>query len=105
MHISDLEYNGIFLSKEPAHEGVLPQHIDRVRAILLDFTCTIDDIESADLHTDERALVKHYEPIRDDAERLHNGKDREVEWQTFFLINFFRPLENEMRVTDEDKRQ
>lgn len=120
MKIKDLEKNDIFVSDEPAHDGALPQHIDEVRTGLLDFTWTIVDgvdgdnetqrtddhlLEDLDLHATDRALVKQYKAIRDDARILHTGKDREAEWQTFFLINFFRPLVYAVRMKDEDTRQ
>jgi len=129
MRTRHLNKNGIFLSEEPAHEGALPRHIDRVRAILLDFTCTLvdsvdgyhathrtgDDNEvhgseddllgRLDLDADDRALVEQYKVIQDDARKLNGGKDREAEWQTFFLITFFRPLVSAARVKDEDTRQ
>jgi hypothetical protein len=129
MKKEDLIYNGIFLSREPAPEGTLPQHIDRVRASLLDFTWTlIDSVDACHkihrkghdnevqcleddllrrlvLDAADRALVEQYKIIRDDARILYSGKDREAEWQTFFLINFFRPLASGVRVRDEDTRQ
>lgn len=86
-------------SEEPARAGALPQHIDNVRRSLLDFTCTLLDDPLRGLHLSEadRALIKQYRTIREDAETLRRGKDREAEWQTFFLGNFFSPLVKEMR--------
>ncbi|KAK4038765.1 hypothetical protein C8A01DRAFT_37255 [Parachaetomium inaequale] len=128
MRKKDLISNGIFFSRKPAREGALPQHIDRVRAILLDFTCTLvdsvdayheihrtgDDNEvhcleddllgSLDLDASNRAIVEECKIILNGARRLHGGKDREAEWQTFFLLNFFIPLASGVRLKDDDTR-
>ena len=98
MEIKDLENNGIFLSETPAREGTLPKHIDGLRDSLLHFNTASSDAAN------ER-LAEQYKPIQEEAERLHNGKDREAEWATFFLIHFFRPLEREVRVMEEDDWQ
>jgi hypothetical protein len=125
MREKDLNNNGIFLSQKP---GTLPRHIDRVRASLLDFTWTLIDSVDAyhEIHRKghdngvqrleddllgkldgaaDRALVRQYKIIQSDARRLHGGKDREAEWQTFFLLNFFHPLASGVRVTHDDTRQ
>ncbi|KAH6636948.1 hypothetical protein F5144DRAFT_569209 [Chaetomium tenue] len=118
MKIEDLEQNGIALSEVPARKGDLPRHIERVRAFLLDFACTLVDgldedgdvciedyvLERRDLEYADRKLREEYKTIRSDARILHWGRDREAEWQTFFLMNFFRPLVKEARVRDEDTR-
>jgi hypothetical protein len=127
MKREDLSSSGILFNEEPAEEGVLPRHIDTLRTALLDFSCTIadrleletdDDIgdipnrcEALDItgydsgYYDIRRSVSEYKSIREDAVRLYNGGDREVEWQTFFLNNFFAPLANEMKITNEDSRR
>jgi hypothetical protein len=120
MKIEDLRQNGIVLSELPAREGELPRHIERVRALLLDFACTLVDglDEDNDIQAAEDYVLKHrsfeyvdnelreqYKTIRDDARILHRGRDREAEWQTFFLMNFFRPLVKEARVDDADTRK
>lgn len=119
MKIEDLRQNGIVLSELPAREGELPQHIERVRAFLLDFACTLVDgleddddvrienyiLQRPDLEKADKELREEYKTIRDDARILHRGRDREAEWQTFFLMNFFRPLVKEARVDDKDTRK
>lgn len=120
MKRTDLETNRIFINEEPALEGALPQHIESLRRILLDFTWTVvDGVDNDDelhrmddklpdnslLRKANRALVEHYKPIRNEARRLHIGKDREKEWETFFLIKFFLPLVAAVTVKDEDTRQ
>ncbi|KAG7107931.1 hypothetical protein HYQ46_009438 [Verticillium longisporum] len=37
--------------------------------------------------------------------RLHRSKDRETEWQTFFLDNFLRPMDSFAKIEDHDPRQ
>jgi hypothetical protein len=98
LEIKDLENNGIFLSETPAREGTLPEHIDGLRGNLLHFNTASSDAA-------KKRLAEQYEPIQEEAKILHNGKDREAEWATFFLFHFFRPLERELRVTDEDEWQ
>ena len=127
MKREDLSSNGILFNEELPEEGVLPRHIDTLRITLLDFSCTIadrleleTDDDIGDIHSrcealditgydsgyyDIRQSVSEYKSIREDAARLYNGGDREVEWQTFFLNNFFAPLANEMKITNEDSRR
>ena len=119
MKIEDLRQNGIVLSELPAREGELPRHIERVRVFLLDFACTLVDgpdedddariedyvLKRLDLDEADKELREEYKTIRDDARILHWGRDREAEWQTFFLMNFFRPLVKEARVHDKDTRK
>ncbi|KAL2193245.1 hypothetical protein P885DRAFT_64083 [Corynascus similis CBS 632.67] len=119
MKRTDLETNRIFINEEPALEGALPQHIESLQRILLDFTWTVvDGVDNDDelhrmddklpdnslLRKANRALVEHYKPIRNEARRLHIGKDREKEWETFFLIKFFLPLVATVIVKDKDTR-
>lgn len=98
MEIKDLENNGIFLSEKLAKEDALPKHVEEVRASLLHFNNAISNAA-------KDALAEQYEPIREEAKRLHKGRDREAEWGSFFQFNFFRPLEHESRVEDEDDWQ
>ncbi len=123
MKIEDLEANGIFISEEPAHEGSLRPHIDKLRARLLDFSWTVADDDDATYHVDDvdflkqlgglglhaadRALVEKCKgAIRDRAMILQAGQDREAEWARFFDINFFDPLEETVRtIRDEDTWQ
>jgi len=116
----DLEVNGILISDEPAREGALPQHVENVRTSLLDFTWTVLDGVNGDTKINSvnddllddlapdaaaRHTLNQYKSIRDDAKILYRGQDREAEWATFFLINFFRPLVVAARINDGDTRQ
>lgn len=123
----DLSRNNIFYYKEPAQDGDLPRHIDSLRTALLDFTCTIserlgfetdDDIRAFESRCDAERFTRYdsgyydmkeslleYETIRKNADRLYRGGDREAEWQTFFLKNFFAPLADEMQIDNSDSRR
>ena len=120
MRFKQLEANGIFVSEELAHEGTLPRHINKVRTQLLGFTWPVlgfvDENDNVIYRTGDRhdkdaehhaanllAIVKRFETIKRDAIILHKGQDREAEWQTFFLLNFFRPLADVARVQDKDE--
>ncbi len=125
MEIKDLENNGIFISKEPAHEGALPPHIDKLRARLLDFSWTVVAVADDDdathhvdgdaflqhlggltLHAADRTLVEECKGvIRDRAIILQKGQDREAEWALFFSINFFHRLQEAVRIRNEDTWQ
>lgn len=120
MRQTDLERNGIFIFTEPAWERKLPRHVDRVRTSLLDFTwTTLDRLNDHRkiLSMDDKALRKsgfnaaardalnRYKSIAAYARNHHHGKDREAEWATFFLLNFFRPLVAAAEIKDEDTRQ
>jgi len=98
----------------------LPQHVENVRTSLLDFTWTVLDGVNGDTKINSvnddllddlapdaaaRHTLNQYKSIRDDAKILYRGQDREAEWATFFLINFFRPLVVAARINDGDTRQ
>ena len=119
MELKHLEANGIFVSKGLVDEGALPQHINKVRTKLLGFTWPVLGLvdedgkvihpagdrhdKDAEQHTANLlATVNRFEMLKCDAKILHKGQDREPEWQTFFLLNFFRPLANMGRVQDKD---
>jgi hypothetical protein len=113
MKRQDLEKNRIFIYEVPVAEGELPHHIERLRTRLLNFRfyqAVIDGVDDknpqdSSLDPNDSALVKRYRAIREDATILHDGKDREAEWQTFFLLNFFSPLKAAVRMEDEDTHQ
>lgn len=120
MRRKDLKRNGILILDEPAREGKLPQHVDRVRTSLLDFTWTAPDglkddskIRSKDdnapgklgFDAAAREARNQYKSVANYASILHHGKDREAEWASFFLLNFFRPLVAAASIKDEDTRQ
>lgn len=125
MHRATLEQNGIFLEEEPAHSGKTPPHVNRLRDALLDFDCTLADRLALEEETDirdvqailrdlevsesERADSEHFlaecGKKRDKAQSLHDGKDREPEWQRYFLNDFLQPLAEEMKISDKDLRR
>ncbi len=115
MKFKHLEKNGIFISDEPELARALPLHIDKVRDTLLDLSWTVVDgvddddflelLDGSGLCAADRALIKWSKTTSDEAMIHHEGKDREAEWQTFFLFNFFRPLRDAVEMKNEDTRQ
>lgn len=116
MKFKDLELNGIILSEKPAHDGTLPPHIDKVRVSLLDFTGTVLDTRVDDdalveedgslgLHKDDHTHTKHCKDLRDQAWKLFQGKDREPEWQQFFVTHLFSPLQEAVKIQEQNTRQ
>ncbi len=124
MRIKDLESNDIFISEEPADEGALQSHIEKVRDSLLDFTWTV--VDGADggaetlHHVDDdtflerlkdhhralpQAFIERIETLREDARMHSKGGDREAEWQRFFSVNFFDPLVEAVKPRLDDTRQ
>lgn len=126
-----LKQNKISFRKDPAETARNPRgpHIRRLREILLDFDCTSPDklgilpddhlldttqslegrFRALNFPKKERLLINKsvdsYRNARQQALRLHNGKDREAEWSNFFSNRFFNPLEQEMEINPKDLRR
>ncbi|KAH8175072.1 hypothetical protein LIA77_06491 [Sarocladium implicatum] len=119
-----LERNHIFFSDQ-VNVTDLPPRVSALRTALLDFDCTIPDrlglqsdddfddlpfyLKQPNISDKERlaiaGTVRRFKDVKEEAERLFQGRDREPEWQTFFASEFFRPLATELRVKDDDSRR
>ncbi|EWY89625.1 hypothetical protein FOYG_10441 [Fusarium oxysporum NRRL 32931] len=90
----DLEQRGFYYnddSRPPMKP--FPRHVEALRQAMLDFTCEKD--------YDRKLIVK----IEDSAMYLYETKSSEPAWKDFFRENFFRPLLDDVSVSQEDSRR
>lgn len=122
-----LEDNGIYFYEESEPRNV-PRYVNSLRKALCDVHGSITQRlaiykdDKGDLHDDEylRFLVssvpvgeqtlvvsalERLRKVKDAAEVLQRGQDREREWATFYNDNFFNRLARQMDITDEDSRR
>lgn len=121
-----LEKNGIYFEEEVVGARYLPDHVQSLRAAILDFDCTIPDRLSCDTdselesleaegfrdvrltESDRSALVdtlRECTEAKEEAMKLTRGRDREAEWVDHYVKWFFDPLSQGSQVKDEDTRQ
>ena len=120
-----LARNGIVFEEEPSKVELHAPHVFALRGALLDFDWTIPDRLSIsedesfrnlagifyglDISAFERKEIEKslavYKNLREEAQKLDEGGDREAEWQGFFRDFFFRPFTEEMKVADGDSRR
>ncbi|EXK28167.1 hypothetical protein FOMG_15613 [Fusarium oxysporum f. sp. melonis 26406] len=90
----DLEQRGFYYnddSRPPMKP--FPRHVEALQQAMLDFTCEKD--------YDRKLIVK----IEDSAMYLYETKSPEPAWKDFFRENFFRPLLDDVSVSQEDSRR
>ncbi|EXL50371.1 hypothetical protein FOCG_08671 [Fusarium oxysporum f. sp. radicis-lycopersici 26381] len=90
----DLEQRGFYYnddSRPPMKP--FPRHVEALRQAMLDFTCEKD--------YDRKLIVK----IEDSAMYLYETKSLEPAWKDFFRDNFFRPLLDDVSISQEDSRR
>ncbi|RYP74360.1 hypothetical protein DL771_003027 [Monosporascus sp. 5C6A] len=123
-----LEESSIFFFEEKGKYGHVPAHVSSLRDALLDFECTLsarlsfyDEHEFEDqemlrsvlpklpVSESEHPSIVHsieaYRRMRQDAQRLDSGCDREAEWVKFYEKNFLDKLCEEFVITDQDSRR
>ena len=124
MNRTTLEKNGIFIEEEPTRTKA-PPHVSTLRSALLDFDCTIPDrlamtndrdlrhltelaadLGVSDFELEEiKKTIARWAPAKENAESLSLGRDREPEWQSSYLANFFHPWARDVKVAEEDSRR
>ena len=127
MNRTVLHSNGIYYDEDPAKAADLPPHAASLRVALLDFACTIADklgcgtddelVHASSTIFSFDAVLSNYErleisqtlkrimELKEQAERLHRGRDREAEWEDYYGGSFFKPLVEAATVNDDQKRQ
>ncbi|KAK4225704.1 hypothetical protein QBC38DRAFT_368180, partial [Podospora fimiseda] len=126
-----LKENNICFRADLAEPKRLPHHVKSLRNALLNFTGTIPQrlyigsqednsilntpksfhtrSHQACISLEERQLIetqwKNEKSIREEALRLSNKNTLEGEWQHFFENNFFDPLAEQVKVSNNDDRR
>ncbi|KAI5467813.1 hypothetical protein BGZ63DRAFT_36877 [Mariannaea sp. PMI_226] len=122
-----LRDNRIFLHEDPQEVEQPPQHVTYLRAVLLDFDCTIsdqfnlkkdDDITNLDWEhafrmrrakkpecDAVRASLTKYRRTKHQARMVEDGGDRDSDWRQYYFEYFLEPLAKEVAVSEGDGRR